>query len=84
MAGNSDGGKRAAATIRARYGRNFYVAIGTEGGKKGKLGGFASTKVGKDGLTGAQRAKQAGALGGKISRRGKATAVRRINVKVLN
>ena len=32
-------------------------------------GGFASKKIGRDGLTGAERAKQAGAVGGAISRR---------------
>ena len=82
MAGNATGGHRAAATIRARHGRDFYVKIGHLGGKASKTGGFASTKVGKDGLTGAQRAKIAGAAGGARSRRGKATAVRRVNVKV--
>ncbi|MYB40113.1 hypothetical protein F4X86_02455 [Candidatus Saccharibacteria bacterium] len=83
MSGNSDGGRLAAATIRAKHGRDFYVKIGQLGGRKSRNGGFASPKVGKDGLTGAQRAKLAGARGGAKSRRGKATAVRRINVKVL-
>ena len=83
MAGNKNGGIRAAATIRMRHGRDFYVNIGQMGGRKSRKGGFASSKVGKDGLTGAQRAKIAGARGGARSRRGKATAVRRINVKVV-
>lgn len=83
MPGNSKGGRRAAATIRSRHGRDFYVSIGRLGGRKSRNGGFASTKVGKDGLTGAQRAKLAGARGGAKSRRGKATPVRRIDVKVL-
>ena len=38
--------------------------IGAMGGKVSRKGGFASAKVGKDGLTGAQRAKRAGAVGG--------------------
>ncbi len=83
MAGNTQGGYKAADTIRMRHGRDFYVNIGKMGGRKSRKGGFASAKVGKDGLTGAQRAKIAGARGGARSRRGKATAVRRINVKVV-
>lgn len=83
MAGNSKGGALAAQTIRKRHGRDFYVRIGKLGGERSRNGGFASPKVGKDGLTGAQRAKLAGARGGAKSRRGKAKAVRRINVKVL-
>lgn len=34
-----------------------------------KRGGFASEKIGKDGLTGLERARLAGAKGGRISRR---------------
>ena len=83
MAGNAKGGHQAAKTIRARHGRDFYVRIGRLGGMKSRHGGFASTKVGKDGLTGSQRAKLAGARGGSKSRRGKTTAVRRSNVKAL-
>lgn len=55
--------------------REFYQKIGRKGGLAGRGNpdrGFASTKRGKDGLTGAERAKIAGAKGGKISRRGKA------------
>ena len=48
--------------------------IGSKGGANGKgpgyKGGFASNKVGEDGLTGRQRAVLAGAIGGHISRRG--------------
>ena len=83
MAGTQAGGFMAADTIRSRHGRDFYVRIGRQGGKKSRHGGFASTKVGKDGLTGAQRAKLAGARGGAKSRRGKAKAVRRIDVKTV-
>ena len=83
MAGTKKGGHKAANTIRLRHGRDFYVNIGAMGGKVSRKGGFASAKVGKDGLTGAQRAKRAGAVGGTRSRRGKATAVRRINVKAV-
>ena len=51
--------------------------IGSKGGANGKgpgyKGGFASDKVGEDGLTGRQRASIAGAIGGFKSRRGPAT-----------
>lgn len=46
--------------------------IGSKGGKAGHTGGFASDKVGSDGLTGVERARLAGAKGGKISKRGPA------------
>jgi hypothetical protein len=72
MAGTKMGGAKAASTNRAKYGGDFYARIGAMGGKLGKTGGFASTSLGKDGLTGRQRAAVAGASGGRISRRGKA------------
>lgn len=49
--------------------------IGRKGGHNGHTGGFASEKVGKDGLTGWERAAKVGSVGGKISRRGKAKQV---------
>lgn len=56
-----------------KYGPDFYKRIGAKGGSNGKgpgyKGGFASDEVGEDGLTGKQRAKLAGAIGGKRSRR---------------
>ena len=39
------------------------MADGTHGGKRHGRGGFASLKVGKDGLTGPQRARLAGLKG---------------------
>ena len=58
-----------------KYGPDFYKRIGARGGANGKgpgyKGGFASDEVGEDGLTGRERAKLAGARGGKISRRTK-------------
>ena len=81
MAGTEKGGRAAAKTIRSRHGRDFYVVIGRMGGQKSRNGGFASAKVGNDGLTGVQRAKLAGARGGAKSKRskkhGKAPALRR-------
>lgn len=72
MAGNKAGGMKAAATNRAKYGTDFYRNIGRKGGRNSHTGGFASEEVGKDGLTGWQRARVAGVKGGKKSKRGKA------------
>ena len=63
MAGTKAGGKKAAATNKAKYGKNFYAEIGKKGGENGHTGGFAANPV---------LAKIAGAKGGRISRRGKA------------
>lgn len=71
MAGTKYGGLSAARTNKERYGSDFYKRIGAEGGKRGRTGGFASDKVGKDGLTGRERARLVGAKGGKISRKNK-------------
>lgn len=73
MAGNKIGGQKAAAKNRAKD-PDFYAKIGAKGGKNGRTGGFASNVVGEDGLTGAQRARIAGARGGRISRRKKDTS----------
>ena len=72
MSGTIIGGKRAAKTNIKRHGKDFYRNIGRKGGRNGHTGGFASYVVGKDGLTGYERAKVAGAKGGRISRRGPA------------
>lgn len=72
MSGTKAGGAKAARTNYERHGKQFYVRIGRMGGQNGNTGGFASEKVGKDGLTGSERAKLAGAKGGTISRRGPA------------
>jgi hypothetical protein len=71
MAGTVKGGRKAAITNKERHGSSFYGIIGAIGGRKGKTGGFASLDVGKDGLTGKQRAILAGRIGGHISRRRK-------------
>jgi hypothetical protein len=75
MAGTQRGGKAAAKKNIEKYGSDFYAKIGAQGGKKGRTGGFASNKVGEDGLTGRQRAAMAGAAGGRISRRTKSVDV---------
>ena len=69
MSGTISGGKKAAKKNIELHGKNFYKEIGRKGGKRSTTGGFASQKVGKDGLTGAERAKLVGAKGGRISRR---------------
>lgn len=75
MAGTKDGGKLAAKTNMTKHGPDFYARIGAMGGRKGRTGGFASGKVGADGLTGRERAEKAGRTGGRISRRTKKSDV---------
>lgn len=74
MPGNRIGGKKAAKTNIARHGKDFFRVIGAKGGRNGHgpnyTGGFASTVVGADGMTGYERARKYGAIGGRKSRRG--------------
>jgi len=70
MAGTVIGGAKAAKTNIERYGEGFYQRIGAIGGKLSKSGGFASQKTSQDGLTGQDRARAAGSIGGKRSKRG--------------
>ena len=63
MAGTKAGGLKAAATNKAKYGKEFYANIGRKGGQNGHTGGFAANPA---------LAKIAGAKGGRISRRGPA------------
>jgi len=72
MAGTKAGAAKTALKLKEIYGDDYYKNIGQRGGKNGHTGGFASDKVGKDGLTGYERAKKVGQRGGKISKRGKA------------
>lgn len=60
-------------TMKERYGNpsEYMKTVGAKGGRNSNNGGFASEKVGSDGLTGQQRAKLVGVVGGRISRRGK-------------
>lgn len=64
MAGNREGGLKAAETNKKRYGEAFYKGIGKLGGTKSRGGGFAINP---------ELARIAGAKGGRISRRGKST-----------
>lgn len=63
MAGNKQGGLKARNTNLKKYGPNFYKEIGAKGGRSGHTGGFAADR---------ERARIAGAKGGRISRRGPA------------
>lgn len=60
MSGTKNGGLKAAATNRKRYGKNFYKNIGAKGGRLGTTGGFAANPA---------LAKIAGAKGGSLSKR---------------
>lgn len=64
MAGTRDGGRKAAATNKQRYGAAFYEAIGRKGGKISRGGGFAQNP---------ELARIAGQKGGRTSRRRKST-----------
>jgi general stress protein YciG len=64
MAGTKAGGKAAAATNKEKYGADFYAKIGAAGGKKGRTGGFYANR---------DLAREAGARGGRVSRRTKKT-----------
>lgn len=70
MAGTREGGIKTAKTIKEKYGKDFYKKICRKASHPG-TGGFASLKAGKDGMTGQQRAKYYGRIGGLLSRRGK-------------
>jgi uncharacterized protein len=71
MSGSQIGGQKASKTNRKIYGEDFYKQIGALGGRRGRTGGFASDKVGEDGLTGRERAAVVGAKGGRIGKRTK-------------
>ena len=58
MIGTIEGGKKAAATNRARHGADFYRLIGTKGGANGQTGGFFDRDL----------ARRAGAIDGRISK----------------
>lgn len=72
MSGTKECAKKSAETTKKKYGNDWYKIQGAKGGKKSRNGGFASSKVGEDGLTGKERASVAGAKGGRLSKRGPA------------
>jgi hypothetical protein len=69
MAGTIEGARKAAARNKQLYGSDFYGVIGRMGGLASRGGGFAAHRVGRDGLTGPERARIAGSKGGKANRR---------------
>ena len=73
MAGTKAGAIKSRATILARD-PDFYKRIGQKGGQNGHTGGFASDP---------ELARRAGAIGGRISRRGPKKAMK-INVRNVN
>ena len=72
MAGTVKGGRAAAQTNKTRHGSDFYARIGAKGGKLGKTGGFAANR---------DLARKAGAIGGRISRRRKASVTTKVPVQ---
>ncbi len=69
MAGTVIGGAKARET-NLKNDPDHYRRIGAIRGKLSKSGGFASQKTSPDGRTGQDRAKAAGSIGGKRSKRG--------------
>lgn len=65
MAGTKEGGQKAAATNKRKYGEDFYARAGAIGGKNGHTGGFFANR---------KLASIAGRKGGLVSKRGKAHA----------
>lgn len=65
MSGTLEGGKKAAITNLAKHGKDFYARIGSKGGStiSEKKKGFAADP---------ERARWAGSIGGKKSKRGPA------------
>ena len=68
------GGKKLVATMTEKYGsyeayKQSMRERASKGGKIGNTGGFASNVIGNDGLTGYERARVAGAIGGARSKR---------------
>lgn len=73
MAGSREGGLKAYKTTLETYGKDHYVKIGAEGGKKSRGGGFAydDRSAFEKLLKKPTRAQLAGAKGGTISKRRK-------------
>ena len=62
MSGSLEGGRKAAATNRKKYGDDFFKRLGQMGGHRSHKGGFAANP---------ELARIAGSKGGLISRRGR-------------
>lgn len=68
MAGTIEGGNKAAATNKKKYGKDFYAMIGAKGGKKTGIKGFALAKL-KYPETDPRHPSSAGRRGGVKSKR---------------
>lgn len=63
MPGSSRGGRKAAATNKAKYGEDYYKKIGTKGGARSNTGGFWHAKYV---LGDVDKIRKAGSKGGSI------------------
>lgn len=59
MAGTTESGRKAAVTNKIRYGMDYYVVIGAQGGRASSNGGFYANR---------ELARAAGRKGGQVSR----------------
>ena len=58
MAGTKEGALKGRDTVYKKYGKDYYRELGHCGKGTSRNGGFASLKVGKDGLTGPERSRK--------------------------
>ena len=70
MAGTKEGGLKAALANKKKYGPDFYAKIGAKGGRNGRGAGYGGGF--SAGGAGRERARVYGAIGGRLSKRGKA------------
>lgn len=68
MSGTKEGARKRLEKLRKEHDPEWFKQNASKAGKAGGNGkGYASEKVGKDGLTGRQRAALAGKKGGQLS-----------------
>jgi hypothetical protein len=67
MSGSKKSARTTASTMYAKYGPDYYRKIGSKGGKNGTTGGFYANR---------ELASRVGAIGGKVSRRRKASMLK--------
>jgi general stress protein YciG len=72
MSGTKAGGLKAAQRIKEKQGSDFFARIGAIGGRNGHVKGFAINP---------ELAREAGRIGGKISKRGPAKKKEEENVQ---
>ena len=69
MSGSREGQLRGARTRRIKYGEDHFRKQCQKAGRTPTTGGFKDKKVGKDGLTGRERASIAGRKGGTMTQK---------------